>query len=217
MRLGFKTRWPALLLVVMLTGCWDLGDSSDAGAGGLSNNCLTSFYSCGGDVSGTWSVQSICPSVSPIPGVSANLNFTAYPDCSSACTAASLTARGQKKYDSGTLTSSESFQLGATLSLNDACFNERQGTSLTDSTCQAAANADYVSCGLALGACNCQSNQTFNNTATTYSVAGSTLTEMGADSSTIGPTVAYCLTGNIMLQQRTLPPGINYVIQYARQ
>ena len=224
MKLRVWFKWSMPLIAGALPGCWDLGDSSDAGTAAgnagpvLSNNCLTSYSPCGGDVSGTWLVQSICSLVSPVVGVTANLNFAAYPDCTGACTAASLTASGYKTYDSGTLTSAESFRLNATLLLTDACFNERQGTSLTDSTCHAAAAADYVSCGLANGACSCQSDQTFNNTASNYSLAGDVLTEMGADSSTIGPSVDYCVTGNRMTQQRGLPPSLmNYVVSYVRK
>ena len=218
--------WAALLLVAMLPGCWDLLDSSDAGTGGsannggTNNNCLSTYSPCGGDVTGTWVAQSICPSPgsNPVVGVTANLNFAAYPDCAGACTAAWLAVSGYKTYASGVLTSAESFQLNFTLSLNEACFNERQGTSLTDSTCQAAADANYISCGLSNGTCSCQSDQTIDNTATSYSLAGNLLTEMGADSSLMGPGVAYCVTGNTMTQQRGLPPSLmNYVVAYVRK
>jgi hypothetical protein len=211
-------KWSCLLITTTQPGCWDVGDSSDAGTtknNGGADDCLAEFSACGGDVTGTWKVKSTCPMGNPADTV--NANFAAYADCGGACTAASLTVTGQKTYDTGVLTSGESFRLLESLSMIDTCFAEATGTSLTDSTCATAAN-EFASatCAQSGAVCNCQVNETLNNTATSYSLAGNSLTEVGA-SSLIGPTVEYCVTGETMRQRRTLPPGAIYGINYVRQ
>ncbi len=208
-----------------LPACLDLGDSSDAGAGGtgsgtvLSGICAASFSPCGGDVTGTWQVQSICSVGNPADTV--NANFTAsYPDCAGVCTSNSMTVSGNKTYSGTSVTSTESFDFSENLSLSDACFNEALGTSLSDSTCQAAAghfdSASSASCGLLAGACNCQVTDSLNNSTTSYVASGTSLTEPESNTD-LGTTVDYCVIGNTMTQRRTLPPGIQYVVTYTRQ
>jgi hypothetical protein len=210
----------AALLAALLPACLDLGTGSDAGTAGngsgtaASRACITSYSSCGGDVTGTWAVQSICSVGNPVDAI--NATFVQYPDCSGVCTAVSLTASGQKKYDSGSLTSGEVFEVFETWSLSEACFNEYVGTSLTDNTCQTfGTQSGFVTCAVSGGTCVCQLQETLSNNATSYSVAGNALTEIGGGSE-IGPRVDYCVIGNTLTEQRTLPTGIEYVITYAR-
>jgi hypothetical protein len=102
--------------------------------------------------------------------------------------------------------------------LSDACFSEYVGTSLTENTCETFGNLQLGSpCSASTGVCSCQVSNSLNNTATSYSVAGNSLTEVGADPF-IGATVDYCVNDNSMVQQRRLPPDNTlYVIKYTRQ
>ena len=118
-----------VLLCSNLIACLDMGDSSDAGVVGANgggsttttSNCTTSYTPCGGDLTGTWAVQSIC-AVEGSPTTALNGIFAAQSDCSGAGLSAAMTASGQKTYNSGTLASSEAFTLAETISMSDACL-----------------------------------------------------------------------------------------------
>jgi hypothetical protein len=131
--------------------------------------------------------------------------------------AASMAASGTKKYDSGSLTGSESFQLTETLLLTSACFTEVTGASLADDTCQAAA-AEFESavCKLTIAGCACQVQQTLVTNSANYLVSGNTLTETGPGSLQ-GSTMDYCVMANTMTQRRTLPPGLDFFVTYTRR
>ena len=165
-------------------------------------------------------VQSIC-AVEGSPTTALNGIFAAQPDCSGAGLSATMTASGQKTYNSGTLASSEVFTLAETISMSDACFTEFVGVSLTDSTCQQVA-AQYTSatCTLVLAACECTISSPQNNYATAYSTNGdNTVTEIGSGSLQ-GAALPYCVFGNQMTQERSLPLGnteIMYVVTYAHR
>jgi len=210
-----------LPLFLVLTSC-DFGDSDSADAG--SNNsagaqsstvCLSAFSPCGGDLTGTWAVQAVCGVTNPVDTV--NANFAAYPNCSGTCTGAAVTASGTKTYDSGSLTSSESFRLVETLELTSACFNDVMQTSLTDSTCQGASSQfNSASCDLSATGCGCQVTDVLNNDSTSYQAAGTSLTEAGVGN-LLGSSVEYCVVGNTMTQRRQLPPGNDFVVTYIRR
>ena len=92
--------------------------------------------------------------------------------------------------------------------------------SLTDSTCQqVAAQFTSATCTLVPTACECNINAPQNNYATAYSINGdNTVTEIGSGSLQ-GAALPYCVFGNQMTQERTLPLGnteITYVVTYAR-
>jgi hypothetical protein len=213
----------ALPLVIVPAGC-DFGDEgADAGAatgGGTQNStvCMAEFTPCGGDLTGTWTVQATCGVINPADTV--NANFAAYPNCSRICTGAAETTSGTKTYaSSGTLTSTEAFQMVETLDQTPACFNDVTQTTLTDSTCQAESGqsaSTSASCGITATGCGCQITQVTNNDATSYQISGTSLTELGATGLLLTPAFEYCVVGNTMTQRRTLPPGGSFVVTYVR-
>lgn len=212
-----------LLLAVLwghcLPACLDW-DSNDAGTGGsgtqLAGSCATTFTACGGDVTGTWAIQSIC-AVGSLTGT-VNGEYTRGSDCGSVCTTASLTGTGSVTYAAPSVTSTESFQFIETLAFNDACFSELTGTTLSDSTCQTGANglSGTASCAVSGSTCLCQDEQTTADSATTYALNVDSIVEYGAGGAA-QETIEYCVTGNSMTQERTLPPGVSYVVQFAKQ
>jgi hypothetical protein len=213
--------WWVLLLGAIPSGCLiDNTDKADAGTentGGstVSNLCTSQISPCGGDVSGSWAVKSICAVGNPADKV--NANFTTYPSCVGVCTAATVTASGSKTYDSGTLTSSEAFVLSETLSLTSACFLQVMGTDLNESTCQAAAGQfASATCALSTLGCTCQITESVQNSALSYAVSGNVLTEAQAGSLQ-GTSLEYCVLGNTMTQRRTLPPGVDFMVTYTRR
>jgi hypothetical protein len=117
------------------------------------------------------------------------------------------------------MASSESFRLVESLAFGSVCFSELVGTTLTDSTCQAAANdlSGAASCALSMSSCACQVEQTQADSATTFALSGNNIVEYGANAGSQGESIEYCVTGNSMTQRRTLPPGVNYVLQFVKQ
>src|SRR5664280_568897 len=216
----------ALLLCLWLPACLDITDSNDAGTGGtgsgsgtqLAGNCTATFTACGGDVTGTWALQSICAQSSLTDAV--NTQYTSGPDCGSVCTSASLTASGTVTYASPSVSSSESFQFVESLAFGDVCFGELKGTTLSDSTCQTGGSdfAGSASCALSLSTCICQASQTITDSVTTYAISGNDIVEYGPNNPQ-GLTIEYCVTGNTMTQRRSLPnlpPGLNFIVQFTR-
>jgi len=212
---------------LLFAGCLDLGnDSGDAGTGGsngsgtvLSSACAAStFVPCGGDVTGTWDVTSICAEANIVDAVNANIDTPSRPDCSNVCSAASATATGAVKYSAQTVTSGLVFRVVESLSFNPQCFEEARGTSLTDSTCQSflGDNAGNSTCAVVLSSCNCQYDYTTPDNATTYSLSGNQIIEYDMQAVT-QQNFDYCvsetLAGTTMTQQRNMTPGINYLIQ----
>ena len=205
-----------------MPGCLDLTDSNDAGTGGtgsgtlLSGACVSTLTPCGGDVTGTWALKSICAEGNLVDTV--NSQYRSGADCGSVCSTAALTASGSVTFSGSNVQTSESFRLVETLGFNDACFSELKGTTLTDSTCQSGANdfSGTAGCALSLATCACQIDQTIADGATSYTQSGNQLVLF--NSSTLSQeTVNYCVTGNSMTQERNLPPGVNYLIQFTRQ
>ncbi len=202
-------------------GCLlDNADHADAGTQDSSGSttsslCVFQMSPCGGDVKGTWSVQSICALSNPVDKI--NANFSQYPSCAGACTSATVTASGTKTYDSGALTSSETFVLSERLSLTSACFLETMGTELNESTCQAASSQfASASCSLSVTGCTCQITASTPNDAQSYLTNGSVLTEAQAGSLQ-GTNLDYCVLGNTMTQRRTLPFGVDFIVTYNRR
>lgn len=227
----WRSIWRALQILCLavvsshgLSGCLDLTDTSDAGTGGtgsgsgtvLASTCTASFTPCGGDVTGSWAVQSICAQSSPAGAV--NASDARFPDCANICSSAQLTASGSVTYASPTVTSSETFRLVESLAFSDACFSEATGTTLSDATCQSF-NSDpsgTSSCALSLSTCACQFDQTTQDSATSYTLSGTEIVQYGSGA-LAQETIEYCVTGNTMTQQRQLPPAVNYLIQFTRQ
>ncbi|GEM_PF-3348457 len=210
-----------ILLGLAAAGCLlDNGDKADAGAdnsGGasVSSLCISQFTPCGGDVSGTWAVQSICAVTDPVDKV--NANFASYPNCNAVCSAATMTASGGKTYDSGVLSSSEGFVLSETLALTSACFLQVMGTELNENTCQsAAAQFTSATCSSSTLGCSCQIRQSITNTAIAYGLTGNVITET-QPGSLQGTSLEYCVVGNTMHQRRTLPPGVEFIVTYTRR
>lgn len=219
-------RYFIILPLVIVPASCDFGDEgADAGAntsGGTQNStvCMEGFTPCGGDLTGTWTVQATCGVTNPADTV--NANFAAYPNCSRTCTGAAETTSGTKTYaSSGAVTSTEAFQMVETLDLTPTCFSDVTQTTLTDSTCQMASSqfdpaSTSASCSSTATGCGCQITQVTNNDATSYQVSGTSLTELGATSAQLTPTFDYCVVGNKMTQRRTLPPGGSFVVTYVR-
>jgi len=212
-----------------LPACLDLMDSNDAGTGGTGNasgtllagTCVATFTACGGDVTGTWALQSICAESSLVDAV--NALYRSGVDCGSVCQTASMTASGSVMYSGQTVNSSESFRFTESLGFGDACFTELKGTTLSDSTCQTGANDFHVpasdgtaSCALSLATCACQVDQTTTDGASTYTLSGNNITEYNSTTLT-QESIEYCITGTSMVQRRNLSPGVNFLVTFAKK
>lgn len=216
-----------MIACVVCVGCLDLGNNSaDAGTGGtgsgsgtvLANTCSTTVTDwCGGDVTGTWTVTSICAESNPVDAVNQQ-NVAKYPDCTGSCTSAQMTATGFVTYSSQTMASNLSFRIVESLSFSPACFSEAMGTTPTDGTCQSLVldPSGTSTCALTLSNCACQFDETTSDQATTYALSGNEIVEYDTLSFT-NQSIQYCVTGTTMVQRRVLRPGINYDIQFARR
>lgn len=221
----------ALATSFILTGCLDLGlGDQDAGVGGkkssststststhgggtvTANLCSTAYTPCGGSVTGTWVVQSICADRNMADAV--NESYAQYTYCSSACRRASVTAKGSKTYGTGLVTD-ESFTLFESLTLEESCLYGIIGSALSATSCQTFGNGlGTAACSVASGYCNCDVTSQLTNSANSYSISGNVLTELDVDNLK-STTVPYCVKGNTLTQQRQLISGVKFVVTYA--
>jgi hypothetical protein len=216
-----------VIVCVVCVGCLDLSnDSADAGTGGtgsgsgtvLANTCNTSVTDwCGGDVTGTWTVTTICAETNPVDTINQQ-NAAKYPDCTQTCSSAKVTATGFVTYSSQTMASNLSFRIVESLSFSPVCFSEAMGTTPTDSTCQSLVldPNGTSTCALTLSNCACQFDETTSDQATTYALSGNEIIEYDTLAFT-NQSIQYCVTGTTMTQRRNLRPGINYDIQFVRR
>jgi hypothetical protein len=196
----------------------DLSNSSDAGTQ-TATACTTTFTACGGDVTGTWALQSICAQTDLVG--SQNARYAGRANCGSVCTSASASASGTITYASSSITGGVSFEFDDSLNFSDACFNEIHGTTLSDSTCQAGANdfSGAASCSVLQATCACQNAQTSTDAATTYVLSGNNININEPDpvTSASQTSIGYCVSGNAMTQLRSYPPDVSYILKFAKQ
>lgn len=217
----------ALTTSFTLTGCLDLGlGDQDAGVGGkkststsvkgggnvTANPCSTVYTPCGGNVTGTWVIQSICADRNMADAV--NESYAQYSYCATACRSASVTAKGSKTYGTGVVTD-ESFTLFESLSLEETCLYGITGAALSAASCQMFGNGlGTAACSVASGYCNCDVTSQLTNSANSYSISGNVLTELDVDNLK-STTVPYCVMGNTLTEQRQLISGVKFVVTYA--
>jgi len=188
-----KIQWLGLgLLCCVAAACSDAGDDGEACA---------PVVACGGDVVGTWEIESICISDEAAESFEATLP----PECAGSFLDADVQLDGATlEYAAdGTLTSSGTATVLAQYRFSEACLLAISPgfPDLSESTCDALADSvedDLVAdgtnstaeCSLGAGACECETSQVGDTT----NSGSYTLT---SDQIVVGPvSLPYCVSGD---------------------
>ncbi len=195
----------ALLLTLVVTGGFSLG--CGGGGGGNLPTC-GAFSPCGGDITGTWSFDSVCTEGNITDSLLSTADLPAA--CRDIVKSFSLEMRGTLTYSDNTETSDVTMSMTVRVVYSSACIAAEAGAPVTvtqalcDTISSSAGSTDgpSMSCRLASGGCDCtmtmaQSTQGSDS----YTVSGSTLTYSDGD------TLEFCVSGNNLSVRPSADPG----------
>jgi hypothetical protein len=194
------TRW--MLLLTLLSSCGPssvAGTGSDAGPGGsgAGNTDCSTFTACGGDLTGTWNIASICQTITtdPIKAV-----------CPTGSTTYTYSPQGSYTFNGdGTASSTLALNATATVQLPAACLTgattcdslagpmkQGGGTSVQSVTCS----------GNVSTACTCIMTMAAQNSESgTYKINGNSVVMTSSTGMT--QTNSFCVEGNVLKMQGT--------------
>lgn len=206
----------AALVGTVVLGCDD--DSSSGSAG----TCTNTFAACGGDISGTWTIDGACVEGDLPQAMYQMSDFPAA--CEGMYQSADFDVSGTSTFANGTQTSMVHLVLTAKMHVTGECLSAIAGTTvpMSQAICDAFATqitgqgqtgspeSTTATCTLGSSACDCtivQDNGNVNETQS-YTVSGSTLT-FPAD----GSTQQFCVSGTTAtVREQTSWDGV--AIQY---
>jgi hypothetical protein len=194
-----------------VTACGGTGDGS--------GQC--SDVHCGGDIVGTWAVQSVCVDEQEF---AAQLMAELPAECSNLLAGADANADIVSTFNAdGSRSDAGSVQFSVTYDYTDSCLEAQAGQSLelTNELCQMIADAasegvdeeidepgltNTLSCSLLGGACRCTAETSMQvDEVGTYTVSGFQLTDEDGD------TVNFCVQGDTLtVSGGTDVPGVSY-------
>jgi hypothetical protein len=198
-----------------------LGCSSDDKDSGSTNvvSCEGAYTPCGGDVTGTWELGTLCVVGSVTNALNALL--ADYPSCANTFTEGRLESTGSVTYTATNFTRTGSVHLTGKMKITSACFGEQlMGAALTAQSCgsyaqvapaamaaQCSAGGSActvtVSCGYEGTTCNCDADMAQQIADSgTYTVSGTTLTE------STGGSYSFCVNGNQLSQSGEVYEGV---------
>lgn len=188
----FQRHAAILGLLLLATAC---GKSEDDNANEVSlTSCEEVFDACGGDPTGSWSLERICVDGSLTDAVGAY--FSEYPSCENSVREAELTTAAGVTYTETDFDRTGSATLKAKIEITEDCFREQAGGTLTSLTCMAYGQMMEGQSGMT-GTCSydgtvCVCNASVTeplNASGTYSINGSEIVEED------GKTLAFCAAG----------------------
>jgi len=187
------------LCVLATAGC-----GGHTGADGSGAQC-EGPAPCGGNLEGTWQVDSLC-----VEGdLAAALN--ALPGTPSACNtmvqSASEAFHGTVTYANGTETIDVTADVVMEVLYTPACYSATAGVPLSAGACsyqqqQLVAQSGYTAaCQLEVGGCRCSaSKQSQSTQVSSYTVSGSRITYTDGDDP-----MDYCVSGTTLTERQTAP------------
>jgi hypothetical protein len=173
-------------LACLLAGCDGESDEDDGDA-----QCSASV--CGGDVVGTWNVESYCLTLAQPPAPDE------LPECQNVLRSVSVDAEGPITFTADMVTSNLTTTTALVLVLTDACAQALGGGNVTSTMCdsleaQYTSNPEYssASCRFAPGSCSCSIVTVPSTTSETnpYSISGNQILIPSAE------TTDYCVDGD---------------------
>jgi hypothetical protein len=187
-------------------GAGQTGGTSTANTGGqtVANGCSTAPDSCGGDLTGTWTIIQVCTEGDLAQYFNDQLVQTYSTSCSSTFQSVTESASGSVTYYGGTMASSMTITLSENLFLTPACFSSLAGQSVTvnaafcstyASTLEAQSAGSTADCAFDGTSCRCAVTTTVSGTSGTYSISGTSI--VWSD----GTTSSYCVQGNTMSER----------------
>jgi hypothetical protein len=211
----------ALLLTVLLANCkYPTGDNNDMSGNSKEpqTNCL-GFFACGGDISGTWMVDSMCLNDDLSTELLSELNLPS--ECSEFFQNATVSTTGTLTYANDNETAKLTETLAITVEYTDLCLSALVGqTTLMDlSACndmqnQLATRADVraVTCSLVGTTCMCSlTEKRVIDTLTGYVANGTSLAYITGDSAD------YCVSDSTLTLRKTGLVGSLSGTIYARR
>lgn len=168
-----------LSFALLAVGC---GKSDDDPHGVSLTSCKEQFSACGGDPTGSWSLEEICVDGSLTDAVDAY--FSEYPSCENSVREAELTTSAGVTYTENTFDRTGSSTLNAKLELTEDCFREQTNNTLTSLSCMAygqvmeGQSGMKGTCSYDGTVCKCDTTLTQSLDASgSYSVDGSNIVE----------------------------------------
>jgi hypothetical protein len=174
------------------------GGSGGTGGTGGGGTCGI-FSSCGGDLTGTWIVDSFCTEGSLTDALEAEAGLPSA--CDGIFKSANIDISGTLQYANSIETPNLVMTMKVLFQYTSACISALAGTSvvLSQAACDAGATSvqdsgfDTVTCTLASGSCNCNGSLTQTSMQSTpYSLSGGTIKYSA------GNDAQYCVSGNIL-------------------
>jgi hypothetical protein len=172
-------KYQTLLMMIAGTVVVQLG--CGGGDGGTIATCGT-FSPCGGDITGTWTIDGLCieGDVASLMGQSSDMPA----ECKDAIKSLTMKASGTLTYANGVETSNVTMNMAGHYVYSAACISAMAGGTtvpVTQAVCDAAssstgADGPQIACKLAGGGCDCTMSMTdTTNETADYTVSGSTL------------------------------------------
>jgi hypothetical protein len=203
----------AALWGVLQVGCNDDGHS------GSSGTCAGGFAACGGDITGTWTLDGVCSEGNLAEAMFKESGLPAA--CSGLYQSAVMEASGTVTFDNGVETANVSIITMVKVHVTAACISSQTGgvtvTSVSQSVCDAMETSmssttgtdggnSTATCTLAGSACDCSlvydsgSVQETNN----YTISGNTINNTDSNKSQ-----EFCVTGDTLkVREETSTQGI---------
>jgi hypothetical protein len=203
-------RWGLLLTLCVAGACAD--DSKDSGLSG--GECTTEFKPCGGDLVGTWEYTGAC--LSELPDLPLEGAAKAFASCDDEPEIdVSIDLSGEAEFgEDGSFRSQQTAALSGGVRISDQCLAQvGKSMEVADLSCEDI-DAKPVSGGCRI---EMEEEEPGELTATgTYSVSGSELEVVagGGDSS---PTTGYCVRGDTLTAEITIPGSGLKVIYRAKR
>jgi len=201
-------------LWVTLAGIATFSLGCGGGSGGSSLPTCSAFNACGGDITGTWTFDSVCAEGDIAASL---LDTSGLPSqCSDVIKNLGLKMTGTLTYANGTETANATETVTARAVYSSACINAEAGgtVAVTQSLCDtiassaASSGGPTMSCKLSNGGCDCSLTMTQDEQTTdTYTVTGGTLTYSD------GSSIQYCVSGQT-LTVRPPPSGSEPAMQF---
>jgi hypothetical protein len=193
-----------VLMTMMGIGC---------GGGSGSGGVCSGLDPCGGDIEGTWAIDSMCIAGDIVAAMSGDLGLPSA--CSGALTSFAFeNPSGTITYAGGYETANLTITMSMAMTYNSACASAAAGTTVTvDATLcsllqqDLLASSDYssVACSFGGGACHCavKGEQTSSGV-TGYTVSGNTIEYTdGSDP------MDYCVSGAQLTESQIAPDYAN--------
>lgn len=177
----------------ILAGAIFLQMGCGGGDGGGIATCGGSFTACGGDLTGKWSIDSVCTEGDLQDMIMDTGDLPA--ECSGMFQSVSIDISGTLTYANGTETSDVTTAMSAKFNYSKACIEALAGTSIpmTQAMCDSASSSSDtpMTCKLSNGGCACTMSQTdHTQESASYTTSGGVLTYADGDP------MEFCVSGS---------------------